>query len=149
MDEAAWGALALTLTLLGGLYTWFAYQRRGPTAALRGAGLTLLPVAAWLTDSLKLLTRIGDAVGDWATRLAFSPSLWFGVILAGISVVLFVVAGFLTKRDLGTTPRTRRAGKAAQAKPTQPGALPVAPQASGSSAIDDEIEAILRKRGIT
>ena len=32
MDEAAWGALALTLTLLGGIYTWVSYQRRGLAA---------------------------------------------------------------------------------------------------------------------
>ena len=85
MDEAAWGALAITLTLLGGLYTYAAYQRRGLTAALRGAGLTLLPVAAWLTGVLELLTEVGDAVGDWAVKLAFSPSLWAGVALAGVS----------------------------------------------------------------
>ncbi len=153
MDEAAWGALALTLTLLGGLYTWFAFQRRGLAAGLRGAGLTLLPVAAWLTDVLKLLTRIGDAVGDWAVRLAFSPSLWAGVVLAGVSVVLFLVSGFLADRNLGTTPR--RAKEPKQEAPRR-GELPTAPPASAAPPLDSgvdaemaEIEAILRKRGIT
>lgn len=153
MDEAAWGALALTLTLLGGLYTWFAYQRRGLAAGMRGAALTLLPVAAWLTDVLKLLTRVGDAVGDWAVRLAFSPSLWAGLVLGGVSVVLFVVSGFMANRDLGTTPR-----RAKQAKSAAPGRgeLPAAPPATGAPTLDSgvdaemaEIEAILRKRGIT
>ena len=51
MDEAAWGALALALTLLGGIYTWVSSRRRGLAAGVRGAGLTLLPVAAWLTGS--------------------------------------------------------------------------------------------------
>ena len=46
MDEAAWGALTLSLTLLGGIYTWFAFRSRGFVAGLRGVGFTLLPVAA-------------------------------------------------------------------------------------------------------
>ncbi len=147
MDEAAWGALALTLTLLGGLYTWVAYQRRGAAAALRGAGLTLLPVAAWLTGVLRLLTEVGDAVGDWAVRLAISPRLWVGVVVAGIAVVLFVVSGFLGKRGVGVP------AKAKQQSPKQmlPGARSAAdaPVTSGVDAEMAEIEAILRNRGIT
>jgi hypothetical protein len=153
MDEAAWGALALTLTLLGGLYTYVAYQRRGLTAALRGASLTLLPVAAWLTGVLKLLTEVGDAVGDWAVRLAFSPSLWAGVALAGLSVVLFVVSGFLANRGVGSeprpakTPKTPKAGRKAIAPSDARPAAPVVDD--GVDAEMAEIEAILRKRGIT
>jgi hypothetical protein len=154
MDEAAWGALALTLTLLGGLYTWFAYRRRGLAAGMRGAALTLLPVAAWVTDVLKLLTRIGDAVGDWAIKLAVSPSLWVGVALGGVSVVLFVVSGFLANRDIGTKPRRAEEGKKAKRAAPKPGELPAAPPASAplDSGVDAEmaeIEAILRNRGIT
>lgn len=153
MDEAAWGALALTLTILGGLYTWFAYQRRGLAAGMRGAALTLLPVAAWLTDVLKLLTRIGDAVGDWAVKLAFSPSLWAGLVLGGVSVVLFVVSGFMADRNLGTTPRGRKQSKPGAAKRGELTAAPPepaeAPLDSGVDAEMAEIEAILRKRGIT
>ena len=78
MDEAAWGALALTLTLLGGIYTWVAYQRRGLAAGLRGGAITLLPLAAWLTGILELITEIGGAVGDWAIDLALDPRLWIG-----------------------------------------------------------------------
>lgn len=149
MDEAAWGALALALTLLGGIYTWSAYQRRGLAAGLRGAGFTLIPVAAWLTDTLRLLTRIGDAVGDWAVRLAFSPSLWAGLVLGGLSVVLFVVSGFLTKRGVGTKPGSSRKSKDPAPQSTE---LTPAPGRSSGALIDDEmaeIEAILRKRGIS
>jgi hypothetical protein len=154
MDEAAWGALALTLTLLGGIYTYVAYQRRGVTAALRGASLTLLPVAAWLTGVLKLLTEVGDAVGDWAVRLAFSPSLWAGVALAGLSVVLFVVSGFLANRGVGSEPRPAKTTKAPKAE--RKAIAPSAAVTPASPVVDDgvdaemaEIEAILRKRGIT
>ena len=130
MDEAAWGALALTLTLLGGIYTWVSYQRRGLAAGVRGAGLTLLPVAAWLTGVLELLTEIGGAIGDWAVDLAFSPTMWLGTALGGLAVVLLVVSGVLAKRGGG---RTR---EAQAAKPTDPGrkALPpagAAPERAG------------------
>ncbi len=153
MDEAAWGALAITLTLLGGFYTYLAYQRRGVTAALRGAGLTLLPVAAWLTGVLKLLTEVGDAVGDWAVKLALSPSLWLGVALAGLAVVLFVVSGFLAARGVGTKAKAPKAPKTPRSE--RKALPPTGPQPS-APVVDDgvdaemaEIEAILRKRGIT
>ena len=73
MDDVTWGALALVLTMLGGFYTWWAYRNRGATPALRALALTLLPAAAWLTGTLKMFTRIVDAVVDWATDLVFSP----------------------------------------------------------------------------
>jgi hypothetical protein len=150
MDEAAWGALALTLTLLGGIYTWVAYQRRGLTAAVRGGALTLLPLAAWLTGVLELLTEIGGAVGDWAIDLAFDPRLWVGAALAVVSVVLFVVSGFLANRGVGATPRDPKQDKKQlpAAKPSSSTPV-VADPASGVDAEMAEIEAILRKRGIT
>ena len=66
-------------------------------------GLTLLPVAAWLTGVLELLTEIGGAIGDWAVDLAFSPTMWLGTALGGLAVVLLVVSGFLAKRGGGGT----------------------------------------------
>ena len=152
MDEAAWGALALALTLVGGIYTWVSYQRRGLAAGVRGAGLTLLPVAAWLTGVLELLTEIGGAVGDWAVDLAFSPTMWLGTALGGLAVVLLVVSGVLAKRG------SAEPQKAKPATAADPGrkALPQAKAAPSAPVLDDgvdaemaEIEAILRKRGIT
>ena len=37
MDDVSWGALALSLTVLGGIYTWWALRHRGVTAAVRAA----------------------------------------------------------------------------------------------------------------
>ncbi|MDO9398217.1 MAG: hypothetical protein Q7T71_16855, partial [Herbiconiux sp.] len=73
MDDPSYFALALALTLVAGTITWFAYQKRGVGAGLKGAGITLLPIAAYLTKTLEMFARIGDAIGDWAVRLAFSP----------------------------------------------------------------------------
>ena len=137
MDDVAWGALALSLTLLGGIWTWFAYRRRGFAAGLRGAAFTLLPLAAYLTKTLQMLGEIGDAVADWATSLVFSPQVWLGIVIAGVAGVLFVVSGWLGgRRD--DTPKQVRGGKAETVE--------------GSAIVDDDmadIEAILRNRGIT
>ena len=153
MDDVTWGALTLTLTLVGGFYTWWAYNNRGATPAMRGLALTLLPAAAWLTGTLQMFTRIGDAISDWAIHLAFSPKVWLGVILAATSVALFFLSGFLRDRGIG--------GGQPKAKPSQeqdasqPKALPRAKQASGPLAksaddgLDAEIAEILKRRGIS
>ncbi|CUR54138.1 conserved membrane hypothetical protein [metagenome] len=142
MDDVTWGALALVLTALGGGYTYWAFRTRGPAAGTRGAALTLLPPALWLTGTLKMFTRIVDAITDWATHLVFSPAVWIGIILAGVSVVLFGVAGRLGGGKATTD---------AKNSPPVPGKLN-APKSRPAPAIDDdlsEIEAILKKRGIT
>ena len=132
---------------MGGLYTWRAYRRRGLAAGMRGAGLTLLVPAAWLTDTLRMFTRIVDAVGDWALGLVFSPLVWVGVVLGGLGAVLLVVSGILTSRQLGTTARS---GSSAAQGPKEVGAAER--RAKGEPAIDDDladIEALLRRRGIS
>lgn len=143
MDDVAWGALAVALTVLGGIYTWSAYRRRGVAAGLRGAAYTLLPVAAYLTKTLQMFGEIGDAVVDWATALVFSPRVWLGIVVAGVAVVLFVVSGWLLARSGGKEPRP------------VPGKDPTKSLGSRQArpAVEDDdladIEAILRSRGIT
>ena len=148
MDDVTWGALTLTLTLLGGLYTWFAFRRRGFVAGLRGVGITLVPVALLLTDTLRMVTRIGSAVGDWALHLAFSPSNWLGLFLAGVSVVCFVVAGFLVNRGVGGGPAKEPARDRTPELP-RGRARRSGPVLGDGDPELDEIEALLRKRGIT
>jgi hypothetical protein len=137
VDEATWAALTLTLTAIGAVWTWFAFRRRGLAAALRGAAFTLLPPAAFLTGTLEMFTEIGGSVADWATHLVLSPVVWLGVILAGVSGVLFVVSGVLRSRQLVSA---------------EPAGELKAPGRKAQPPVDDEmaeIEAILRKRGIT
>lgn len=152
MDDAAWGALTLSLSILGGIYTWFAFRSRGFVAGLRGAGITIIPLALLLTDTLEMVTKIGSAVGDWALHLAFSPVNWLGIILAAVSVVCFVVAGFLSDRGVGAG-RTGDAGESGEkparkelAKGKGTKKEPVLSDVDPEMA---EIEALLRKRGIT
>ena len=141
VEDVSWGALALSLTVLGGIWTWLAFRRRGLASGLRAAGFTLMPLAAYLTHTLEMFSKIAAAVGDWAATLVFNPFVWLGIVLAGVSVVLFVVSGMLRSRELG------KADSPKQELPTQ------RKRKSGSgAAVDDEmaeIEALLRKRGIT
>ena len=144
MDDVAWGALTLSLTLLGAIYTWYAYRRRGLAPALRGAALTLLPVAALLTRTLRMFTEIADAITGWATRLVFSPTVWVGVVVAGISVLLFGAARVVDRRGTGS-------GRTAPRTPSAPGRSAARRVETSDPADDDmaDIEAILRKRGIS
>ncbi len=143
MDDVAWAALTLSLTVLGGIWTWYTFRHRGLASGLRALAFTLLPLAAYLTRTLRMFTRIGQAVADWATSLVFNPMVWSGVVVAGISVVLFVVSGFLR----GRAPERSKVA-AARGKGQLPGASP----RGQAPAVDDdmaEIEALLRKRGIS
>lgn len=142
-----WGALTLALTLVGGIWTWYAYQRRGLPAALKGAAITLLPLAAYLTKSLQMLTRILDAVGDWATTLVFSPFVWLGVITAGVAAVLFGTGRALEARR-GPAPKAVR-GKASRRSKARRGGSEVEPVRGAEDDDLAEIEALLRKRGIS
>jgi hypothetical protein len=146
VDNAAWGALALALTVLGGVYTWFAYRNRGFVAGLRGAGFTIIPVALLLTDTLQLVGDIGGAVGDWVANFAFSPGAWLGIILALVSVACFVSAGFLSDRGLGAAKDEDRTDRKQLAKGKDGKKEPVLADVDPEMA---EIEALLRKRGIT
>jgi hypothetical protein len=148
VDEVTWGALTLTLTAIGAVWTWFAFRRRGIASGLRGTAYTLLPPAAFLTGTLEMFTEIGGSVADWATHLVLSPVVWLGIVLAGVSAVLFGVSGALRNRELGSTEKADPGEVAAQGRKDELGT----PTRKGEPAIDDEmaeIEAILRKRGIT
>jgi hypothetical protein len=143
-----WGALAFVLTVLGGGYTWWAFRKRGVAAGTRGAALTLLPPAAWATGTLEMFTKIGSAIGSWSAHFVFSPVAWAGIVLAGMSAMLFGVSGFLRGRALGGAPA--KAPKETNAAP--PAGELAAPKQRPAPAIDDdlsEIEAILKKRGIS
>src|SRR5919199_4724727 len=110
IDSATWQALGLTLTLLGLVLTVLVWRRRGPVRGLRALAWSLLPLAAGLTGVLRLGWDIADSIVSWAVRLAFSPVVWLGVVLAGIAGVLFVVSGFLERRRPAKSALPRAAG---------------------------------------
>ena len=78
-DSSTWQALGVTLTVVGLLVSVLLWRRRGPAAGLRGVAWSLLPAAAGLTGTLRLLWQVGDEVASWAVRLVFSPLVWAGI----------------------------------------------------------------------
>ena len=144
MDETTWAALAAVLTVLGVVWTFVAFRRRGAPNGLRALGFTLLPAAAWLTGTLRMFSEIGLSVSRWASSLVLNPMVWTGVGLAGLSVVLFVVSGYLRDRQLARGARTR---ELPADRPSGPGGRSQGQPSVGDDELD-EIEELLRKRGI-
>lgn len=146
LDSATWQALGLSLTIAGLGISALLWVRRGPAAGLRGAAWSLIPLAAGLTGTLRLAWDIADSVALWATRLVFSPVVWLGIAVAGVSAVLFGVSGVMRRRGVGTGGK-----KAAEASGPSGQARPL-PRSGSKPAADPEmedIEAILRKHGIS
>ncbi|GAW49526.1 MULTISPECIES: hypothetical protein [unclassified Nocardioides] len=150
MDDASWAALTLTLTVAGGIWTWLAFRRRGLASGLRALGFTLLPPAAYLTKTLQMFTGIAGEIGAWAGNLVWNPMVWSGIVVGAVGIGLIVMSGALRSRQVARSVGPPAAG---------PGELPARRTATrtaetGQPALagdDDmaEIEAILRKRGIS
>lgn len=148
VDAVTWQALGLALTVVGLVVSAVVWRRRGPTAGLRGVAWSLLPVAAGLTGTLRLLWEIGTLITGWALRLVLDPLLWLGVAIAGVSLVLFVVTGVLRAKGVGR--RSRRK------EPEQQPGRALSPSSSRTPATptgdDDDladVEAILKRHGIS
>jgi hypothetical protein len=123
-------------------------------SGIRGAAWSLLPLAAYLTHALGLLGRIVSAIVQFAGGFVFSPKAWLGVILVGISAVLFLLSGGIPlfswnrrrKKD-----KQKRGGGGDGGSGHAQAAVPARRQPAGQPDGDDsmrEVEEILRKRGI-
>uniref|UniRef100_UPI0008347E1F hypothetical protein n=1 Tax=Actinomadura kijaniata TaxID=46161 RepID=UPI0008347E1F len=97
MSDTLIFAISLGVTLLGLVLSWGVARRRGAASGMRGAALSLLPLAAALTGAT-----------EFFVNLAFSPVKWAGVVVAGLAVLLYVVSGAMLSRRAG-----REAGPAA------------------------------------
>ncbi|MBG6096762.1 hypothetical protein [Nocardioides luteus] len=149
MDQGAYLALAAALTVLGAIWTWIAFRRRGLGAGVKGLGWTLIAPAAYLTGLLRAGGRIVDAIADWAARLVFSPTVWIGFGIAALAIVLIFVARVLPTKERPSRTARREAGAA-------PGPASVAaPKAAKGPLADDDdddladVNDILKKYGIS
>jgi len=152
VDATTWQALGVTLTVVGLLISVLVWRRRGAGSGLRGVAWSLLPAAAGFTGTLRLLWEIGDSVVGWATRLVFSPLMWFGIALAGVAVVLFGVSAAVRARRPARSRRSRSRSETAAPErlPSASSRRSASPPAGGSGDDDmADIEAILRKHGIS
>ena len=151
------------LTLLGLIGSWAAWRRRGVAAGTRGVAWSLLPVSLYLTGLLELVWDVVRSSVSWVTHLIFSPTVWAGVALFGVSVVLYVVSGVARGRggnraskDKAQSKPASPAGELTATGPAPASAAPAkaAKPSKGSKAKQqessefDEIEDILKRHGI-
>ena len=156
-SQIEWLPITAGLAILGLIVSFFVWRRRGAAAGLRGVAWSLLPVAAYLIGAIQLLWRFGSAIASFASSFVFSPRVWAGIIVALLSVLLFVVSGRLRSRA------RRRSG--GQAAPKAAGAGPAtAATAAGKpgkaistgkrqpAVVDDDVlgdaAEVLRRHGI-
>lgn len=148
------------LTLIGLVGSYAAAKRRGAAAGARGLAWSLLPVSLYLTGLLELVWDVVKATSDWIVNLVFSPTVWSGIALFGVSVVLFVVSGVARNRGIGTKgakPEKKSADTPAEpgvageltATGTEPAKVSrKKPKPADEAGEFDEIEDILKRHGI-
>ena len=152
IDSSTWQAVGVTLSVVGLVLSALLWKRRGAATGLRAVAWSLLPAALGLTGTLRLVWQVGDLVVTWATRLVFSPVVWAGIVLAGVSVVLFGVSAAMRARGRGGAAEDTGSAKAVgptgadRQLPAKRSSRKAKP-AVGDDDMDD-IEAILRKHGI-
>ena len=127
-DSIFWLPICAVLTGAGLVLSYYAGRRRGYRSMLRGVAWSLIPLALYLTGSIKMFWKIGDAIGNYASGFAFSPVKWAGIGVAALVFVLFVVTGGRERRRAA---RQRR--QAAKASEQQSTAGATAPASLGPS----------------
>ena len=169
-NSIAWFPLCVGLSGVGLVLSWFTWRRRGLRRGIRGVAWSLLPLALYLTGSIVLVGRIGSAVVQFASSFVFSPKTWAGVVLLGLSALIFLTSGGVprlrrrkrggkgdgkSEKDVGrkpAAPAVTTAGNRAvaevgaapkQAKPAKQG------KGGGDDGLDPEVAAILRRHGIS
>jgi hypothetical protein len=164
-SQIPWLLLCGGLTAVGLIGSWFTLRRRGPRAAARVLAWALLPIALYLVGILQVLWRFGVAIGDFFSGLAFSPKVYIGLIIAGVSVLLFFVTGGLRSRDRKKHESASAKKKKEEPDPgpgqlmpstpaaarTQPVAAPAKRKKSGAAPDEDfdEVADILKRHGIS
>jgi hypothetical protein len=119
-----WLPICAVLTGFGLVLTYYVGRRRGNRAMLRGAAWSLLPIAAYLTGSIEMFWKIGDAIGNFATGFAFSPVKWAGIAVAGAAALLFTATGGRKRRKAARLKASARAEQKSAATGSQPGLAP-------------------------
>jgi hypothetical protein len=155
-DQIQWLPLTAGLAILGLIVSFFVWRRRGAGAGLRGVAWSLLPVAAYLIGAIELLWRFGSAIASFASSFVFSPRVWAGIIVALVSVLLFVVSGRLRSRARRRSggqaaPKAAGARTGATATAGKPGKAVAAPKRQ-PAVVDDDVlgdaAEVLRRHGI-
>ena len=154
----ATGTTCVIVTIIGLGLSFLAWRAKGSRSGFRGIAWSLLPLAMYLTHSIGLVGRIGSAIVAFGSSFVFSPKAWAGVILVGISALLFLVSGGIPllrwerKRKKTKAKNGRDAGKqiSEPAQAIGQAANGLSGTSAGSEADDDlrDVQEILRRRGI-
>ena len=149
MDTLVFGALAVALSLAVLVVALRRGRGRGRSRSwwLRWTGLALLPFGLWASGLARLGYRLADASVDFLVNLTFNPLVWtgFGTLLlsAGLLFASWRARRSARREQRGEQAAVRRAPTAVEQRR--------APATRDDDGIEgmDEIEAILRKRGIS
>ncbi len=155
------GPVFILITLAGLVLSVIAWRKKGARSGIRGVAWSLLPIAAWLTHALRLIGHLVSSIVQFAGGFVFSPTAWLGVILVGVSVVLFLVSGGIP--FVGWRKHHRAAKDNAAKDKAAKGRPPTAGQQAGSlerasgkatvkAEVDDDladVRDILKKHGIS
>lgn len=132
-------------------------NNRSPKTLLGGLGLTLLPLGLYFFGLTDLLVNGIQSIIDWAQRTVFDTTMTIGAVMLGVAVLLLIVAGFIKPQQRkAPQPQPQATGGASPraVSGTRPAAQPQQTTAKNPASgkadkgEDDEIEAILRRRGI-
>ena len=150
--------MALVIAVTAGLWA----RSRGARPLMGGTGMLMIPLGLYFLGVTRLAYNGVISLIDWAQRTAWSPTMTWGISLVGVGILLFIVSRFITpaaphvseKRPQpavapqqgGRTQATARPSAPAVPATTTPAAKPATKQEKTTE--DDEVEAILRKRGL-
>jgi hypothetical protein len=140
--------LCVGLSLLGLIATGVAWRRGNKGRVIQCVALALVPIALYFTGLLRLIWAAVAAIGHWVEGVVFSPAVWFGIVLLGVCIVLWVVGGMVARRS--ATKKKAATAAAPKQVAASRGRTPVAAKQASPPVDDDfaEIEALLKKRGI-
>lgn len=151
-------SVALIFVIIG-IVLWIK-DRRG--RGLRSIGVGLGVIGLYLTGLLNLLWSAGVALVGWARQLVLDPRIWAGLGLLALMVVLWIVGGYLMNRRVKAKARGEvgrghgGSQPAVQRRSSTTGGTEIGTQsgtrAGGGQGLDSEdaeIEALLKKRGIS
>jgi hypothetical protein len=157
------GGICVAASAVGLVISFFAWRRKGAVRGIRAIAWSLIPLVAYLTNSVLLIGRIASAIARFAGSFVFSPKSWAGVIVLGVVVVLFLTSGGLPLLNWRKARERRRMAAKAARHDQMTGARPApgeakaldtprrgtpAPRSSGDDDDMSDVEAILRQRGI-